>query len=342
MGNEEHAKAPVKADLDQLPTLKQALEQWLGVQLPGLPSLPNTLKNLDKACAAMLDVPAAHFEAKASSIRGASSRQEEIADTLAENVIEELKLGQSPEAKSAVSGMLREHLQKQYGRKRVLELTASELESGDIDKDATESINDDWMTFFRSRVDELSSEESRLLFAKILAGEVKEPGAFSRSSITILAEMNQRVGHLFDVTCSMATVLGPGPHGYAAVSTLGMAQAGKNSLAPYGLTFSDLNLLNEAGLIIANYHSNIAMYSAAAGHPFMIGASNYDLVPHEGRFKDRSEQAAALSVVSGVALTAAGRELMTIVSKGDNDAYIQALTGNFESAGFILRKLPAD
>src|SRR5262252_9479777 len=42
-----------------LPTLREVIEGALGFQLPPLPAPPLTVKNLDKVCAALLDVPPA-------------------------------------------------------------------------------------------------------------------------------------------------------------------------------------------------------------------------------------------------------------------------------------------
>ena len=44
--------SPQNDNNEELPTLKQVIEQYVGFQLPGLPPLPQTAKNLDKAVAA--------------------------------------------------------------------------------------------------------------------------------------------------------------------------------------------------------------------------------------------------------------------------------------------------
>jgi hypothetical protein len=43
------------AENDEVPTLKEAIEQWLGVQLPAIP-LPQTVRNLDKAIAKVVSL----------------------------------------------------------------------------------------------------------------------------------------------------------------------------------------------------------------------------------------------------------------------------------------------
>jgi len=51
-----------------LPTLREVIEGALGFQLPPLHAPPLTVKNLDKVCAALLDVPPAHVGSDAATI----------------------------------------------------------------------------------------------------------------------------------------------------------------------------------------------------------------------------------------------------------------------------------
>jgi len=67
----------------------------------------------------------------------------------------------------------------------------SELES-----DAAE-VDPDWLNHFGRHAEMASSEKVRDLWAKVLAGEVRQPGSFSLTTMRLLAELDQRMASWF-------------------------------------------------------------------------------------------------------------------------------------------------
>ena len=152
----------------------------------------------------MLDWPGAVLEGKASSARSAAAQRDVLEFAITAAMKRQLGKASSEEVKTAVDGMVLEYLSRHHGRKRVLEHAATELENDPPIEDAKSELSDDFMAFFKGKVDNLGTEEARVLFGKVLAGEVKRPGSFSKAAMSILAEMDTEVGQLFDRLCNMS------------------------------------------------------------------------------------------------------------------------------------------
>ena len=108
----------------------------------------------------------------------------------------------------------------------------------------------DWTARFFNNVQDVSSEEMRFLWAKVLAGEVERKGSTSIRTLEILKNLDQDTARLFRKFCSACVFLIAVGKGIfdARVPSLG-GNAASNSLQAYGLNFDALNRLNENGLI---------------------------------------------------------------------------------------------
>ena len=169
----------------------------------------------------------------------------------------------------------------------------------------------------------------QLRFGRILAGEIKKPESYSIKTVKILGELNQNDAILFKKLCSacVALVFDNQAEGYvhdARVSALG-GNAGQNALSKYGLSFDQLNILHEYGLIISDYNS---------GFPYLLGAGNKGVsTPLPFRHQERSWILFPLPEwnkgqelrISGVALSRVGRELFCIVDQDSMEDYTKDL-----------------
>lgn len=158
------------ADGDKLPTISEAISNWLGVQLPSLHA-PQTLKNLDKAI---------------SKVVLASG--ENIAERIKDNTSKVKARGEI-----AVEGMYRTADDERKGRNRAATTKAAmkDLEREPPSEDAKEEISDDWLNLFSRIAEDKSSAELQELFGRILAGEVKRPGSFSLRTIQVMSTVSK-------------------------------------------------------------------------------------------------------------------------------------------------------
>ncbi len=134
----------------------------------------------------------------------------------------------------------------------VIYKAAQELE----DKEVPDIEPDhDWIARFFGSVQDVSSEEMQILWAKILAGQVERPDRTSLRTLGVLQEMDRNTAKLFEKFCSMCMFLETYDGVYdGRICSLGK-NAGDNSLESFGLNFGKLNQLQEYGLIISDYNS---------------------------------------------------------------------------------------
>lgn len=78
-------------------------------------------------------------------------------------------------------------------RQAAQELGDSEVQNGEVDHD--------WTARFFNNVQDVSSEEMQLLWAKVLAGEVKRLGQFSLRTLDTLRSLNVGEANLFTEAC---------------------------------------------------------------------------------------------------------------------------------------------
>jgi Protein of unknown function (DUF2806) len=155
----------------ELPTIREAISAWLGVQLPSLPPLPQTLKNLDKAIGKIVLASGENLEARIRSNTGRTKARGKI----------------------NVEGMFRteEERRKLENRVAATQAALEDIQANPAAADAQAEIQDDWLNLFARLAEDKSSDDLRRLFGKVLAGEIKKPGSFSLRTIQILATVSK-------------------------------------------------------------------------------------------------------------------------------------------------------
>ena len=117
------------------------------------------------------------------------------------------------------------------------------------DKAKPENIDSDWQEAFMRHAGEVSDEEMRVLWSKILAGEANSPGSFTKRTLKVASELTKVEAELFTSLCSFDTSVGP------LIFNLDDA-----IYAEKGLQFYTLTMLQDAGLInfdpVAGYSRN--------------------------------------------------------------------------------------
>lgn len=211
----------------------------------------------------------------------------------------------------------------------VVRLAADELGDKEVPNSDTDH---DWAARFFSDVQDVSSEGMQILWAKVLAGEVEQVGSISIRTLNILRNLDQNTARLFGKLCSACVMLtvGDGLFLDARVLSLG-GNAGSNALQKYGFTFDTLNVLNEYGLIISDYHSwydyRLCSWRLAQGPsqttilriPFKYQGECWVFDSEAER--DINEEVR----LSGVVLSRAGRELSNVVELEPLEEYTQDL-----------------
>jgi len=189
----------------------------------------------------------------------------------------------------------------------------------------TQEISEDWLNEFENLARLKSSEDMKLVFGKILSGEIIKPGSFSIKTIKLISQLDNQAAKLFQIFCSQAISLRAAGNIFDARVVSFSGSAASNSLNPFGLSFDSLNVLHEYGLIISDYNSYMHYSACIANKQKQVGGilhfqnKNFGLVPSDEVKYDKTLQ------LHGVALTKAGKELMDIIPLTHADNYKDAL-----------------
>ncbi len=275
----------------------------------------NSIRSLAKAQA----------DVKASLLSSASSIQGEL--DIAERVSQRIQFQEEKRQHNIESVMAR----------AALEVADKEVQDHEPDHD--------WTARFFSNVQDVSTDEMQVLWARVLAGEVERPGSASIKTLDILKHLDSRTAALFQKLCSMCVFVKPDGESFldARVPSLG-GNAAHNSLQEYGLNYGKLNILNEHGPITADYNSwhdyQLAIGLALPDQrgrgiqiPFQFQERYWVLMPKSQLIKSNEFR------LSGVALTHSGRELSRIVGVQALEDYAQALRRYFRSLNLEITEV---
>ena len=217
--------------------------------------------------------------------------------------------------------------------------------SGDqqSDNQIEEPISPDWFNIFEKEASQKSTEDMQRRFAQILAGEIEKSGSHSIKAVKALGDMDQTVTVLFQKLCSICVALenpfdnniideNPFDNDIIDIRVPSLGKnPGQNSLEKYGLSYRNLNILNEHGLIIADYNSWSLYQTAIVNRHnviklfFRYRGKYWVLMPSSERSESNEFK------LYGVKLTNVGRELFHIVKQIHVQQYTQELKEYFKT-----------
>lgn len=170
---------------------------WLGQVLEG--GLPQVIagpagKAISRLIAGAADIPAAWLEHKAQAIRDETKARSGLMEQLSAKSAE-LGLKDELLLSRGLDSLLGRAYREQQNREQVAKKTIEQLqlEPPSITGDGP---SDDWMNVFEQHAARASSERLQTLFAQILAGEVRRPGAFSLSTLHMVSVLDQHTAGL--------------------------------------------------------------------------------------------------------------------------------------------------
>jgi hypothetical protein len=206
-------------------------------------------------------------------------------------------------------------------------------------------VDHDWTARFFSDVQDVSSEELQLLWAKVLAAEVERPGSTSTKTLSILKDMSKRIAHVFSWFCNLCVYSERALYADEAR----ICSKCFNLFTTRGFHPTNLNLLNEHGLVNPDYDSwhdmqpaigfGIVQPDQTNRYPFRFQGQYWVLYPIGGprSIKPRSPG----FPLYGAALTRSGLELSKVVQLDSLfEDYKTALIDYFAQEG--LQMTPVD
>lgn len=189
-------------------------------------------------------------------------------------------------------------------------------------------VDPDWMTRYFRTVQDISRDDAQLVFGKILAGEIKEPGSFSVRTIDLLASLSQEEGQTFNKLCSFVWLRDGSP--FAIISSVGGVQ---EAFVP---NFSELRHLSDIGLI--------SFSSSTLNNGYNIRQKSVVLSYGDRRIKissrEKESDASDFSIDIGyVLLTQIGQELAIVSQPVINPQVVDYAIAFWTKRGFSVTHL---
>ncbi|MEP1096060.1 MAG: DUF2806 domain-containing protein [Cyclobacteriaceae bacterium] len=227
----------------------------------------------------------------------------------------------------------RTEFKEQKKQKNIENITQKAAEHLENEKQVSdEPVDEDWTTRFFNYAEDISNEELQDLWARVLAGEVKQPRSYSLRTLELLRNLSKKEAETFMKFAKLAV--------QATHSSFILNFKSEKLLEEkYDLTFSDRLLMEELGLMTANdlqFKINETK-DQKAQLAFVIGNI---CVIHE-KLENKPMQN-----IQVLAFTKIGQELLELVSSTPEMDYIQLLATKIDRQNgsvkyaMILEQLP--
>lgn len=197
----------------------------------------------------------------------------------------------------------------------VVEVAAREMKEEPIVSD--KPVNKDWATRFFDIVQDVSDDEMKNLWGKILAGEVKSPNSYSLRTLELLRNLSKDEADTF-VRIAQFILRGDGDYF--------IFQGKDGDLSRFGITYSDIAKLTEIGIIQAGTFI-YKEYKAMPDKDIKTGFSYNDKIAIILNIKQGSTD---LHIPVYI-LTRAGSELYKLISVTPNIEYIKELASSIKN-----------
>ncbi|CAN7309728.1 DUF2806 domain-containing protein [Pararhizobium sp. LjRoot238] len=169
-------------------TWKDALA---GVAEGGLPQLiaGPAGKAISRLVGAAVEIPAAWLEQKAQTIRDETEARSKVMQVLSEKAAE-LGIQDERLLGRGLDNLLGRAFREQENREAVAVKVVEQL-SEEPAQPGSEGPSDDWLNVFEQHAAKASSEELRETWARVLAGEIRKPNAFSLKTLQFLSVLDK-------------------------------------------------------------------------------------------------------------------------------------------------------
>ena len=206
--------------------------------------------------------------------------------------------------KRAQNRMAFQELQKQQNIESVADKAYNLLL--DETECSEEPVDNDWLSRFFNSVENISDNDMQVIWAKILAGEVKRPKTYSLRTLDTLRNLSKDEALLFQ---KIAPFVFYGDE-FKYISS------NSKLLEKYGINYGDIILLNECGLLNITSFMGLKISLIKEQMSEIIYSAERAVIFENKQAKD------TVFDIDVYKLTTAGMELFDIVKKECNNDYI--------------------
>jgi uncharacterized repeat protein (TIGR03899 family) len=218
---------------------------------------------------------------------------------------------------------------KQLNLEKIIGAAAEELKNEE--PVSNQPVDEDWTTRFFKYAEDVSNEEMQTLWAKILAGEVKNPKTYSLRTLEVLRNLSKDEAELLvkaSEFCIKRVRLGD-----KIENLIYVPQSEEEKESINFPTYAEFSLLSEAGLIQLGPFLNINYKTAQGGEqiPFILG--KYVLL------MNRKPNSPAFQLPVYV-FTKTGNELLTLINTDASIPYINKIADFLSNHDNIVQYAP--
>jgi hypothetical protein len=113
-----------------------------------------------------------------------------------QTIAKRVKAGDLELGDRAIIAAFGEAVRIQQNRERIAEYAADELEAEAATSDAKSEIADDWLNTFSQHAGRVSNDDMQRLWARVLAGEIRQPGTFKLRTLQALSVLEAQEAQL--------------------------------------------------------------------------------------------------------------------------------------------------
>ncbi len=175
-------------------------------------------------------------------------------------------------------------------------------------------VDQDWFLKWMEISQTVSRENVQEILAKILSGEVKNSGSFSLRALDILKNLSKQELQLFQTFCDISYSVPQLGNTLTCVISEPFGSPGQNGMQSIGLSYANLTILQDAGLIQTDLNSwRQFQIPQMLQIPFTIGSTLYNLKP--------TDETTSQPQVKVLNFTSAGLELRSVLNIGVKPEY---------------------
>lgn len=143
-------------------------------------------------------IPAAYVDRWYTKIQAGTAAQEAIQAAENEAALEKLR-GDPAFGDRMVEHLIRKQARQHFNREQIAQKAIEYVKETSDEQDIEEgyNISEDWLNIFESYAEKASSEQFHDIWARVLSGEIRKPGAFSLSTIRFIAELDAEIAQMF-------------------------------------------------------------------------------------------------------------------------------------------------
>ena len=233
------------------------------------------------------DIPAAWLQRAAQGVRDKTEAKSVVSKAVADAVAASVK--NDPELiERATHSLLARGLRRQVAREAIARKTVVLLQEDEPPPGATADpkhhrVDEEWLNTFERYAEDASSERLQDLWARVLAGEIRKPGAFSLQTLRFVAELDANIAAGFERWTSSVmfgdVIPFPPREGPSFVELI--------SLEEWGLVSGSTTLLNRTlsarrpGVISFPYRTHRVVVQVQAQQDFQFSAVTLTRVGRE-------------------------------------------------------------